>query len=56
MITFPTKLDAHTGHLPFITFVLYGVMDIVPLLISQYVIKLLIARYGHPFLCMGWSG
>lgn len=34
----------------FITIAFYGVMDIVPLLIGQYVIKLLIAAFDTPFM------
>jgi len=34
----------------FITIAFYGVMDIVPLLIGQYVIKLLIAVVDTPFI------
>ena len=34
----------------FITIAFYGVMDIVPLLIGQYVIKLLIAAVDTPFI------
>jgi len=34
----------------FITIAFYGVMDIVPLLIGQYVIKLIIAILDTPFI------